>query len=95
MSTHFKNIKINTYNPGYVIVVGRFVKENGEEADLTFYEKEKAPELWGHEYYSGENYIVGSNEKSYSRNWIRGNSLPKKFKAMANELKNVRTPIQS
>ena len=55
MSKNFKEIRIVTHNPGYTIVSGRFVKENGEDADLTFYVKDAEPELWGHEYYSGEN----------------------------------------
>ena len=89
MSKNFKEIKVVTHNPDYMIVQGTFIKENGEEAQLTHYEKIGAPELWGYEYYSGENYIVGSSEKSYSRNYVRGNGLPTKYKKMAFELMNV------
>ena len=81
------------HNPDYLIIEGTFVKENGENAQLTYYEKIGAPELWGNEYYSGENYIVGSKENSYSRNYVRGNGLPKKFKEMAEELKTIVTHL--
>ena len=81
------------HNPNYLIVEGTFVKENGENAQLTYYEKVGAPELWGNEYYSGENYITHSTEKSYSRNYVRGNGLPKKYKELAEKLKNLVTHI--
>jgi len=95
MNKNFKEIKVVTHNPDYTIVQGTFVKENGEEAQLTHYAKIGAPEMWGNEYYSGENYIVGSKEKSYSRNYVRGNGLPKKYREMAKELNIVITLTHS
>ena len=44
---------------------------------------------WGHEYYSGENYIGNSSEKSYSRNWRKGKGMPKKYNFLTDVLLEI------
>ena len=96
MPTHFNEIivrKPEDHNPHCLIIEGIFGKENGEPASLTYYKYVNADTIWGHEYYSGPNYVSGCSGRSYSRNWKHGKGMPKKYKEMAKELKNFVTHI--
>lgn len=88
-------IEINsqqTTGHGDNIIVGRF-KDTEGEFDLTFYRNPKNSKLWGTEYYSGKNYIVGSNDRSFSRNWARWKDLPKLFTPLAKRLKDIHEEV--
>jgi hypothetical protein len=49
--------------------------------------KMKAPYKWCVETYSGENYIPGSHERSYSRMYPEGKGLPAKYATHVAKLK--------
>jgi hypothetical protein len=92
MYKEFTKIVVRTpesHNPNYLIIEGTFVKEDGEKAVLTYYTPvgKKDPMCWGHEYYSGPNYIPTTSGGSYSRNWVRGTGMPSKYNVLAHTLK--------
>ena len=65
------------------------VKINGSTKDVVYYTlKNKGKSSEGVEVYSGENYILGSKEKSYSRNYPM-NKIPSAYKAIVEALKEV------
>jgi hypothetical protein len=60
--------------------VSKTIVENGRTKEIIYYTLvNKGKRTKGVEIYSGKNYIVGSNAKSYSRNYTLTN-YPKKYK---------------
>jgi hypothetical protein len=44
---------------------------------------------WGTEIYKGKNYVVGSTDKSWSRNYRRWVHLPDKWVSVASRLRSI------
>ena len=72
--------------PEYNITEGYFYNEVGEKIMITFWEN-PTDKTFGSEVYSGENYIIESTKRSYSRNYKSLHNLPKKYEGMVIELK--------
>lgn len=84
----FKKIYFNSHknhNPDTDIVVGRI----DDDSEMTYHigVKGKDKGIEGMEYYKGENYVVGSNKKSSSRNYPK-DQIPEKYKKAWKILKN-------
>jgi len=60
---------------------------DGGQIKLLTYYTDDSFHGWGHELYSGKNYITNSNERSYSRNYKQGDKLPPKYTEVAQWLK--------
>lgn len=80
---------IETHSPkkdgyAYNIVTGMYGRYM-----LTFYVNPQNPDEWGTEIYAGENYVVGSKDRSWSRNYKRWRKLPEKWMPVAMALKNL------
>jgi len=87
------NPKITFHNPKETghhdnIAIKR-ITVNGKPADVTYYEDPKNPENYGVEFYMGENYIVDSNDKSWSRVYKQLKGLPKGLESHVEELKEA------
>jgi hypothetical protein len=85
----FKKIVFNSnkdHNPEYDILEGHI----NDDTFITYYKKVKGENVGaeGMEYYTGENFVVGSNLKSFSRNY-EASKIPKKHKAKWLKLKEA------
>jgi len=79
------DVKINSPQQGgyaYNIIEGKVRTPDGVFM-VTFYRHPTGRGDWGTEVYTGENYIVGSKKKSWSRNFHHWASLPDKWVAIA------------
>lgn len=67
------------HNPDYDILEGHL----DNDSFITYAVKVKGSDIGKEsmEYYSGENYVVGSKKKSSSRNYSNVDSIPKKYKS--------------
>lgn len=72
------------HNPYCDIVEGHI----DGDSFLTYGEYVNNPNVKFVEYYSGENYVVGSKRRSHSRSWLLG-AEPKKYAAQVAELKRL------
>jgi transcriptional regulator of NAD metabolism len=66
-------------------VISTRINDNGTLRDVNYYTSNTKE---GVEVYSGENYIVGSKDKSYSRQFSMS-KIPDKYKKIVAELKKV------
>jgi hypothetical protein len=76
------NIQKVTHNTNAEIVRGEIDKDSY----MTYY-KDKHTGVEGMEYYTGKNYKVNSDKKSYSRNYSP-DKIPKKYKESWDFLKS-------
>jgi hypothetical protein len=72
------------HNPSCDIVEGHL----DGDSFLTYGEYVNNPNVKFIEYYSGENYVVGSKRRSHSRHWLLGEE-PKKWSAHVAELRKL------
>jgi hypothetical protein len=76
-------ITINSPQNGYTYNI---VQENVDGILVTYYVHPLKSDDWGTEIYSGENYVVGSKQRSHSRNYKHWNGLPRKWLQIAMQL---------
>lgn len=89
MST-FKSVVFNSHkvhNPSCDILGGRL----DEDIMITYCVYVKGPKTGSElmEYYSGENYVLGSNKRSFSKVYHDVEKIPAKYKAFWQELKAI------
>jgi hypothetical protein len=60
-----------------------------EDTEFIYYRNKSNPDDWGSELYVGENYVLGSTKKSYSKVYPKWKGLPKKYKKYAKPLKDA------
>ena len=66
-------------------IIQALIIDNNEQYNITYYED---MENKGMEIYKGENYVLNSTKKSYSRNYSC-NEIPKKYKEISLKLKEI------
>jgi len=76
-------------NGYYYNIVAFTTVINGEKVMITFYRNPKDPLEYGYEIYMGSNYIIGSNKRSYSKQYKKGMGLPKQYKKIAIDLEKI------
>lgn len=86
---NFKLLEVNylphtEHNPNCNIVQGKFLNEDGKPFMFTYVENLISKES-SYEYYSGENYIVESKDKSHSHSYNTA-TLPFKYIGIAKNL---------
>lgn len=80
-------INIHGMKPEDYVIIGKKTTIDGKKVLVTFHMRRDGTKP-GVEVYGGENYIVGSKERSYSRLYEYGKQ-PKKYNAIVQELKDV------
>lgn len=74
----------DTKHGGYgANIVQTTVIDDNTRKMITFYREGKD---YGSEIYVGENYIVNSSRRSYSRNYNKLKNLPNKYKSIVQDL---------
>lgn len=71
-------MKVHAMNYRSTPIVSFVLTVEGRDTLISYYEDNNHG-TFGAEVYTGRNYVVGSRERSYSRNYKSFDKLPKKF----------------
>lgn len=77
----------NRKSTGYLFVHVH-ISDEGIEKHLDVYYEKKTGKT-GLEIYQGYNYVVGSNERSYSRHYPHFKGIPHKYKVIVDKMRKL------